>query len=134
VPFMPPTPINSIQSIDVQYLNLTFTPETAWAPLTSSNNVSAVLSELLDFREEMSEDANFEISNRNSFRIQYFHRRYFEHVLDRSEWIDCRISLHGKTSAFASQMDNSDVVHIQAGRECNVRYQSLGASRYRRID
>lgn len=43
VPLKSPIPINPIKSIDIEYLNLTFTPETAWAPVTNSNDVIAQL-------------------------------------------------------------------------------------------
>ncbi|KAH9835153.1 uncharacterized protein C8Q71DRAFT_764402 [Rhodofomes roseus] len=41
VPFKPNAPINPIQSIDVPYMTLGFTPETAWQPSTSSYGVQA---------------------------------------------------------------------------------------------
>jgi hypothetical protein len=44
VPLKSPTPITPIQSIDIGYLNLTFTPETSWAPATASNDIIAELS------------------------------------------------------------------------------------------
>lgn len=43
VPFQAHTAINPIQSIDIGYLNLTFTPETAWSPKASSDQVRAKL-------------------------------------------------------------------------------------------
>lgn len=43
VPFKSPEAINPIQSIDISFLNLTFTEETAWNPVASSNEVQAAL-------------------------------------------------------------------------------------------
>ena len=44
VPFKPSEPINPIQSIDVPYLTLGFSPDTAWSPLTTSYGVEAHMS------------------------------------------------------------------------------------------
>lgn len=44
VPFKPSEPINPIQSIDVPYLTLDFSPDTAWSPSTTSYGVEAHMS------------------------------------------------------------------------------------------
>lgn len=43
VPLKSPSPINSIQSIEIGHLNLRFTDETAWAPKTSTDDLQATL-------------------------------------------------------------------------------------------
>lgn len=45
VPFKPATPINPIQAIGINFLNLSFSSENPWSPLASSNEVQAQLSE-----------------------------------------------------------------------------------------
>jgi hypothetical protein len=41
VPFIPAEPINPIRTIDIGFLNLLFTPETEWSPMTSSDAIFA---------------------------------------------------------------------------------------------
>ena len=45
VPFQAPGAVNAINSIDIGYLNLTFTPDLAWQPGTTSNAVHATIRE-----------------------------------------------------------------------------------------
>ncbi|TDL25981.1 hypothetical protein BD410DRAFT_895443 [Rickenella mellea] len=43
VPFKAPSAINPIKSIDIGYLNLSFTDASAWSPLSNTNEVQAAL-------------------------------------------------------------------------------------------
>jgi hypothetical protein len=45
VPLKAPTPINPIKSIDIGYMNLTFSEAEEWAPITNTNNITAELGE-----------------------------------------------------------------------------------------
>ena len=45
VPFKAPAAIDSIKAINVPYMNLTFTEDTAWSPSVSSQGVQANMSE-----------------------------------------------------------------------------------------
>lgn len=46
VPLKSPVRIDPIQSIDIGYLNLSFSEATEWAPVTNSDNVTAMLGAL----------------------------------------------------------------------------------------
>lgn len=45
VPLKAPSPINPIKSIDIGYMNLSFTEATEWGPVTNTDNVTAELGE-----------------------------------------------------------------------------------------
>lgn len=49
VPLKAPQPIDPIKTIDIGYLNLSFTEATEWGPMTNSNNVTAELGEFVLF-------------------------------------------------------------------------------------
>lgn len=50
VPLKAPNPIDPIKSIEIGYMNLSFTEETEWAPVVNTNEVTAELGALsLDF-------------------------------------------------------------------------------------
>lgn len=66
VPLKSPNPINAIQSIDIGYLNLTFTEQTAWSPMTTTDELTAKMSLPFGFGMEVSEIANsFSIVQQN---------------------------------------------------------------------
>ena len=50
-------PINPIQSLDIQALELVATPQTAWAPLANSSHVSGVIALPFGFTIKISEFA-----------------------------------------------------------------------------
>ncbi|KAH7108191.1 hypothetical protein BKA62DRAFT_764259 [Auriculariales sp. MPI-PUGE-AT-0066] len=58
VPFQAPNAINPIRSIDIGYLNLNFSEQTAWNPDTSSNQVTAQLALPFGFSTNISEISN----------------------------------------------------------------------------
>lgn len=58
VPFKAPEAVDPIRSIDIGYLNLNFTPETAWSPATSSNAVNAKMVLPFGFSVDISEISN----------------------------------------------------------------------------
>jgi hypothetical protein len=66
VPFVSPVSITPIRDISIGYLNLTFTPETAWSPMTASDKLSAKLSLPFGFDVSISEISNtFSIMHNN---------------------------------------------------------------------
>jgi hypothetical protein len=58
VPLKAPSAINAIQSIDIGYLNLTFTEDTAWAPIATTDDLQAKLSLPFGFGMEVTQIAN----------------------------------------------------------------------------
>ncbi|KIJ38952.1 hypothetical protein M422DRAFT_258368 [Sphaerobolus stellatus SS14] len=58
VPFIPAVPVNPIQAIDIGFLNMTFTPESAYTPMTSSDSVFAALKLPFGFNLNISQIAN----------------------------------------------------------------------------
>lgn len=66
VPLKSPTPINPIQSIDIGYLNLTFTDQTAWSPQTTTDDLHAKMSLPFGFGMQITNIANsFSIVQQN---------------------------------------------------------------------
>ncbi|KIJ47323.1 hypothetical protein M422DRAFT_164299, partial [Sphaerobolus stellatus SS14] len=67
VPFIPAVPVNPIQAIEIGFLNLSFTPQSAYAPLTSSDSVLAALKLPFGFNINISQIANsFAIMQNNA--------------------------------------------------------------------
>ncbi|GJJ06156.1 hypothetical protein Clacol_000345 [Clathrus columnatus] len=67
VPFKPPTAINPIRGIGIDFLNLSFSSESPWAPLASSNQVQAQLQLPFGFHLEITQIQNsFAIFQNNS--------------------------------------------------------------------
>ncbi|KAG8787307.1 hypothetical protein FRB91_009037 [Serendipita sp. 411] len=58
VPLKAPNAINAIKSISIGYLNLTFTPETAWSPQSSTDDLQATMSLPFGFPMDVSQIAN----------------------------------------------------------------------------
>ncbi|KAF8496939.1 hypothetical protein BU17DRAFT_72435 [Hysterangium stoloniferum] len=70
VPFVPATPIDGISAIDIQSLDLTFTPKNSWSPAASSNTVHARLKLPFGFDISIVEIANsFAIMQNNSIVV-----------------------------------------------------------------
>lgn len=58
VPLKAPNAINAIQSIDIGYLNLTFTDDTAWAPMATTDALQAKLSLPFGFGMQVTNISN----------------------------------------------------------------------------
>jgi hypothetical protein len=58
VPLKSPNPINAIQGIQIGYLNLTFTENTVWAPMTSTDDLHAQLALPFGFGMDVSQIGN----------------------------------------------------------------------------
>jgi hypothetical protein len=58
VPLKAPNAIDAIQSISIGYLNLTFTDDTAWAPVATTDDLQAKLSVPFGFGMEVTQIAN----------------------------------------------------------------------------
>jgi LEA14-like dessication related protein len=66
VPLKSPNPINAIQSIDIGYLNLTFTDQTAWSPMTTTDDLTAKMLLPFGFGMQVTQIANsFSIVRQN---------------------------------------------------------------------
>lgn len=58
VPLKSPTPLNPIQSIDIGYLNLSFTEQDMWAPQTNTDKITAMLALPFGFAVDVSHIQN----------------------------------------------------------------------------
>ncbi|PVF99379.1 hypothetical protein CPB86DRAFT_293734 [Serendipita vermifera] len=58
VPLKSPNPINAIQGIQIGYLNLTFTENTVWSPMTSTDDLHAQLALPFGFGMDVSQIGN----------------------------------------------------------------------------
>ncbi|KAG8833980.1 hypothetical protein FRC17_009762 [Serendipita sp. 399] len=58
VPLKAPNTINAIKSITIGYLNLTFTPESAWSPQSSTDELQAKMTLPFGFPMEISQISN----------------------------------------------------------------------------
>ena len=58
VPLKAPNAINAIQSIEIGYLNLTFTDDTAWAPMATTDDLQAKLSLPFGFGMQVTNISN----------------------------------------------------------------------------
>lgn len=69
VPFVPPSPINPIQAIDIGYFNLSFNENAPYAPVASTDQVTATMKLPFGFSINISQIQNSFAINQNNTNV-----------------------------------------------------------------
>lgn len=69
VPFVPATPINPIQAIDIGFFNLSFQENAPWAPIASTDSVTATMKLPFGFSVNISQIMNSFAINQNNTNV-----------------------------------------------------------------